>query len=775
MYYKMICNDIKKSKLTTATIAVFVFLAALLTATAAALIVNLFSSIDHMMAEAKAPHFMQMHSGELDRERLDAFADRDANIEACQVLEFLNIEGAEIAIGDETLADSIQDNGLSVQSTQFDYLLTLDGEIIEPSAGEIYVPVYYMTEGLAELGAQVKIHGTAFTIAGFIRDSQMNSALISSKRFLVSREDFEQLRQFGMLEYLIEFRFLDDSVTAAFENAYLEAGLESNGPPGITFPLIRVANAISDGMMIAVLILVSVLVIVVTFLCIRFTLLAKIETDYREIGVLKAVGIRVSGIKKLYLAKYGVIGAATSLLGFLGSLFLQQPLLANIRLYMGEGGNAVLGRELGLAGAFVIFLIIILYVNGILRCFRRISAAQAIRQGAPDEKSHSARKFRLSRNKLFPTDVFLGIKDVMARKKLYFTMLLVLIISTFILVVPQNIYNTISARSFMTYMGVGDCDLRLDLRQTDMDGIREKTELVAETMERDNNLADYTVLTSMMFDVKLDEQTTGRLKVELGDHQAFPIEYSIGGAPQDETEIALSALYADDLEKTVGDELILVVDGQEQQLVICGIYSDVTNGGRTAKALFQAKQHEILWSIIPVRLNDRAMLDESIRYYKENFPYARVSNIDDYIDQSFGSITAAIRSVSFASIAAAAVLTFLITLLFMKMLITKDRYSIAVLKASGFTNQAVRRQYLTRAAVVLIFGLIIGIVLSNTLGEAVGVAVISSFGASTFHFQIAPLFAYVLSPLLIGGCVCAAAILGCTDIKHLQISKFIKE
>lgn len=775
MYFKMIRNDVKKSKLITATIAVFVFLASLLTATAAALIVNLFSSIDHMMEEAKAPHFMQMHSGELDRERLDAFADSDSNIEAYQVLEFLNIEGAEIVIGSETLTESIQDNGLSVQSGQFDYLLSLDGEIIEPSPGEIYVPVYYMTEGLAELGEQVEMHGTTFTITGFIRDSQMNSSLISSKRFLVSQEDFEQLRQFGKLEYLIEFRFLDDTAAITFETAYLEAGLEANGPPAITFPLIRVANAISDGMMIAVLILISFLVIVVTFLCIRFTLLAKIETDYREIGVLKAVGIRVSGIKKLYLAKYGTIGAAASLLGFVGSLFLQQQLLANIRLYMGDGGNVSLGRLLGLAGACLIFLIIMFYVNGILRCFRKISAAQAIRQGAPAEKSRSARRFRLSRNRIFTTDVFLGIKDVMARKKLYFTMLLVLIISAFILVVPQNIYNTIAARSFTTYMGIGDCDMRLDLRQTDMDGIREKTELIAGTMERDSNLADYTVLTSMMFDVILDDQTTGRLKVELGDHQAFPIEYANGGAPQTETEIALSALYADDLEKKVGDELIVVVDGQEQRLTICGIYSDVTNGGRTAKAVFQAEEHDILWSIIPVKLNDRAMLEESLHYYKEHFPYARVSNIDDYIDQSFGSITAAIRRVSFASIAAAAVLTFLITLLFMKMLITKDRYSIAVLKASGFTNQAVRRQYLTRAAVVLVFGLVIGIILSNTLGEIVGVAVISSFGASFFHFQIAPLFAYVLSPLLIGSCVCAAAILGSSDIKHLQISKFIKE
>lgn len=69
----------------------------------------------------------------------------------------------------------------------------------------------------------------------------------------------------------------------------------------------KMINGITDGIMIAVLVLIGVLVIIVAFLCIRFTLLAKIEEDYKEIGVLKAVGMRVSQIKKLYLAKYGAI------------------------------------------------------------------------------------------------------------------------------------------------------------------------------------------------------------------------------------------------------------------------------------------------------------------------------------------------------------------------------------------------------------------------------------------------------------------------------------
>ena len=774
MYRKIIKNDIKKSKLITVTITAFILLAALLTSLAAALTVNLFGAIDNLMLEAKTPHFMQMHSGDIDMARLENFVDTQSNMEAFQVLEFLNIEGSEIILGDNSLDGSVQDNGLSVQSENFDFLLDLNGDIVYPADGEIYVPVYYMKEGQAAANDTVSIHGVTFTVAGFIRDSQMNSAMISSKRFLVSDNDFEKVRDFGKLEYLIEFRFTDSPSISAFTAAYIEAGLEANGPSPVTYALIQMANAITDGIMIAVLMLISLLVIVVTFLCIRFTLLAKVEEDYREIGVLKAIGLRVGNIKKLYMAKYGVIAAIACVLGFLSSLLLGEPLMENIRLYMGESDSAVLGFLFGILGAAIIFFVIVLYVNGVLRRFRKISAAQVIRFGAPQESSKTTRNFQLSKNRLFSRNIFLGIKDVLSRKKLYMTMLLVLVISSFIMIVPQNIYNTISARSFMTYMGIGECDIILGVRQTDTDHVSEKTVEIADAMAQDDSISKYTVLNSFMFDMYMDDGTTQRLRVELGDQSVFPIEYSSGRAPQTETEIALSTLNADDLEKTVGDEIVLVVDGVEKHLTICGIYSDVTNGGRTSKAIFETEQVDILWSSIPVALSDRSLIDTKVAEYRERFSFARVFN-DDYLDQSLGSMTAAIQKASYASIAVTILLSILVTLLFMKMLVAKDRYSIAVLKSIGFTSSDIRRQYVMRSIIVLALGIVIGTVLANTLGELVGVALISSFGASTFHFAINPLFAYLFSPLVIAACVYIATLLGVSDIRSLKISEYIKE
>lgn len=127
----------------------------------------------------------------------------------------------------------------------------------------------------------------------------------------------------------------DPSKLNQFEAAYKKAGLEVNGPNG-THRLFKLGNAMSDGMMISILLLISLLIVLMTFMCIRFTLLAKIEEDYKEIGVMKAIGLQSKEIKKIYLAKYAVISVIGSLCGYLISIPLSHVLLKNIKLFMGK-------------------------------------------------------------------------------------------------------------------------------------------------------------------------------------------------------------------------------------------------------------------------------------------------------------------------------------------------------------------------------------------------------------------------------------------------------
>jgi len=772
MYNRIIRNDMFRNKAITLATILFVAAAAMLVSLAAILVVNLSGALNTLMKQAETPHFMQMHKGEIDHARLTAFAEQNSNIDEFQVVEFLNIDSARISLGDHTLANSVQDNGFSVQSSQFDYLLDLDGNVITVSDGELYVPVNYMKDNTARIGNKAAVGGKEFIVAGFLRDSQMNSSLASSKRFLVSETDFAEIKDLGSMEYLIEFRLKDLSLLGAFEAAYTSASLEANGP-AVTYSLFTMMNALSDGMMIAVILLISMLVVVIAFMCIRFTLLAKIEEDYREIGVMKAIGLRVSDIKKIYMAKYVAIALIGSACGYALSFVFKGVLLENIRLYMGESEHASYADFFGIIGILLVSLAIMAYVNGVLRRFRKISAAEAMRFGISPEKPAGAKPITLSGNRLINTNIFLGIKDVLSRKKLYATMLAVLVISAFIIIVPQNLHNTISSKSFIQYMGIGNYDLRMDIQQAD--NISEKVAELEKTIKSDNTISKYAVLTTKTFKMITEGGLEENIKIELGDHSIFPIAYAEGTAPRSEEEIALSSLQADEMGKKVGDVITVVAEGKEKKLQVSGIYSDITNGGKTAKAVFADDSADAMWSIVAAELSDKSLIGGKVSEYAGSIGFAKVSNINEYVKQTFGSTITSVGQASNAAIIIALIITIMVTLLFMRMLIAKDKYSIAVMKAFGFTSSDFKVQYASRAVFVLIIGIAVGTLLANTLGELLAGAVISFFGVTTFQFEVDPVSAYLLSPFMLIGSVLIATIAGTSGAGQLNISEHIKE
>lgn len=604
--------------------------------------------------------------------------------------------------------------------------------------------------------------------------------LASSKRFLVSRSDFEALRESGSVEYLIQFRLRSLERLGAFATAYTQAGLEANGP-AVTYPLFRMMNALSDGMMIGLILLVSALVVAIAALCIRFTLLAKIEDDYAEIGVMKAIGLRVADIQRIYLTQYVFLAAAGSALGYGLSFAFRGPLLANIRLYMGGGGDDTLSPLLGLAGVALVFLSVILYVRGVLRRFRSISPAEAIRFSASRDTGAGSKRFGLKAAGFLGTNVYLGLKDVLSRKRLYATMLAVLSLATFIAIVPGNLYTTVSSSRFVSYMGIGQGDLYLGLQQAD--GLPEKAAALDKALGADGAIGRYVVLTTKTFAVRLDDGSTESLKVELGDQAVFPLEYVSGRAPRTPREISLSSLNAGGLGKKVGDTLYLSVGGSYERFTVTGIYSDVTNGGRTAKAAFRDDDAATMWVTIIAELASasgdsaarRELASAKATEYGTRFPYAKVADLGAYFGQVFGGTVQAIGKAVFAANAVALCLSALVTLLFMRLLVAKDRYPVAVLKAFGFTSADIRAQYAARALFVLIVGVLAGTLLANTLGEALVRLVIGMFGAASFRFVIDPLRAYLLSPLMTALAVVAATLVGTLDAGRLAISQNIKE
>lgn len=740
MLWKIVKADLARSKLINVTLTAFVCAAAMLFAAAAAIIVKLSGSVDALMTAAAAPDYMQMHAGEFDAARMARFAKESPLVRSYQTLTFLNIDGAAIRIGDTALSDSVQDNGLCVQSETFDFLVGNDGKALYPSAGEIYLPLCYAED--APVGGDVYVCGRRFTLAGFLRDAQMESSFASSKRFLVNPADYAALRAQGTEEYLIEFLLTDRAAAGRLETAYAAAGLEANGP-AVTYALFRLMNALSGGILAGAVILLGVILVWVAFLCIRFTLLAKLEEDRREIGVMRAIGLARGDIVRIYLGKYALIAALGCLLGLAFSVPARGLLLHNMRLYMDKAGAGFLSGACGALGAALLFVAITAYVRGVLRHAFRQPIPMALRACGAAKAAKGIAYRKLS---ALGVNAYLGLGDLFARRKLYGTFLLVLLLASFIVIVPQNLYTTVKSDSFIGYMGSGVCDMRIDLQQAE--DIAGKAVEIEAALASDPDVVKYAVFTTENHMLRMPDGSVESIHIDLGRHELFPAQYAEGGAPANEEEIALSALEAKALDKKTGDTLTLETLGVSRTLRVCGVYADITNGGKTAKALFPADAARAMRYMFAADFAP-AKADARIEAYRRAFAFAKVSDVEKYVGQTLGGSISAMRTAALASLLASLTVCMLITALFVKMLVLRDADTRAVLRAIGFTARDLRAQYMTRVCAVALLGFVLGALLANTLGERLAGALIVSLGASGLRFDAEPLRAYLLCPALL--------------------------
>ncbi len=753
MIRKMLKKDILRNKIIVVTLFLFIMLAALSISSAIGVIKEISSAMESLFEKANIPHFTQMHIGEIDQQAIDRFAAEHAElIESHQTGEMLNIDGANIFLGnnERSEADSIQQNAFVKQNTAFGFLLDMDNHVLQLNDGEIAVPVYHKQQYDLQIGDTVRIQSgnfsKEFTIVSFLRDAQMNVALAESKRFLVSESDWTALSEsIGDIEYLIEFR-LHNAVNdmGAFESLYLSAGLPQKGQ-SITYPLYRVINMVSDGIVAAVMILVAVLLVLIALLCLRFTMMAAIEEDYREIGVMRAIGIHHKEIGKLYLTKYVVMAAVACIGGYALSFIMNNIFTANINLYMGETEKTIFGRLLPILGAGFVFLAVVFFCQLVLRRFRRISAVEAIRTGSSQGSGKTGRKsFPLYKSKTSNVNIFLGIKEVSQHFKTYGLLCFVYTICMFLIILPLNMQNTIQSPDYITYMGVGRSDMRIDIQRGDMNSQYND---IMTYLQNDGEIDKYASFFTGMYEALGPDGMYERIRIESGDFSVFPLEYSQGSAPIRQGEIALSAMNADAFGKKIGETLTVLVNGQEQHLTVCGIYQDTTYAGKTAKAVLPHDPENILWYIVYMDIKDGADISAKMAEYTLAFSETQVNEVGEVVRQVMGSVIELLKSVTIFAVGIAIGIAALITAMFFKMLTAKESSQISIMRSIGFSMKDIQVQYITRAMIVLAIGIVLGTLLVGTLGQRLAALIIP--GVSNIQFMVNPFVAYLLCPMSI--------------------------
>lgn len=728
MKERLILNDCRNNKLVTAAIICFMAVSAALTGLSVLLFGSLLNSIDRLMEKAETPDFLQMHSGVIDISALEAFAASRQEVDRMQISTFLNLENGELSLGKHSLADNSQDNGLCVQNSSFDFLLDPEGNRIRVSPGYVYVPVCYRSEYEINTGDSMRIGTQELTIAGFLRDSQMNSMMASSKRFLVNEHDYERLKSLGDEEYLIEFKLQKGEDVNAFSTAYGDAGLPGNGPT-ITYPLIRLMNALSDGMMILVILLVSAVILVISILCIRYILLTSLEKDKREVGMMKAVGISRADIHGLYFSKFLILSVIGALIGMLCAFSVSIPLRRQMNELYGTPENMGLICLLSAAGILAVEGLILLSVHRTLKTTDKLTAVEA----------------------LYGTGRFEN------RKNRYLFIAVITAAAAALILIPQNIASTLSSPHFVTYMGIGSSQIRIDVRQSDNIGII--SESILNDIKLDEQVEGAVLMETRSYRVMTEDGREYSLLVENGDHSLYPVSYSEGRYPAGKDEIALSVLNASDLGLDIGDCVTVRMkqNGMEKTVRcrICGIYSDITNGGKTAKACFETSENSAppMWSVIYVTLKDPNGIVSWTEKYQDMFrsydASIRVTDISRYMNATYGQTITRIQKAAVLTMIASCLILAIVVLLFIRLTIWQERGDCSLKKALGFVSADIRFSYLKKSLIYILIGTAAGVFLGVIPGQNLAGMLLGSLGASGFQFIIDPVRTFIFVPALI--------------------------
>lgn len=793
LYLRYGTNDLRKNKGVNIALAVVLILSAFLMATGSMVMERLVGSINQLFEQAKPPHFLQMHKGEYDEAALARFAAQHPEIDGWLVEEMLGFDSSALTWRREatgasgSLSASLIDNLFVTQNDGFDLLIDLDGGVPEPTAGQVYVPVAYQQEFALQPGDELTVRtadgARTMTVAGFVRDSQMASSLSSATRFLVSEADFSSLTRAGggTPEIIVEYRLTDPGQATAFQTAYeSDASLPRNGQ-AVTYDMIRMINAFSDGLVAIALVFVSLLLIAIALLNLRFVISGTLEDQVREIGVMKAIGLPDRAIRRLFLTKYSVMTLLACLVGGALAIGATRILTAGIQVNYAAAPVGVWTFAIPLLALAAVYGIVVAICSGVLAGVRRIEVVNALVHGSTlDERQtarRAARQAKLAQRTSLasgdPTrlNTRLALTDLRADARQWALIPLVFFLAAVLMTLPTNLLSTFSSPRFVTYMGAPESDLRADLQfspAVDAD----RTALLA-AMDADPRLDDVRAYANVLYETPGPEGWE-TLRVEVGDYTGGTVSY-VSGAKPGPGEIALSYLNANQHHLKPGDTMQVRRDGVTADVRVSGVYQDVTSGGFTAKMqgdVTGGATGYVIYADAVEGADPAALASE----YDAAFPEASVIPMREYVQQTLAYVTDAFFSAAVIAFGFGLGVAVLITCLFLKLRLTRERRSMGVLSAIGFSASEIIAQIRLKTLVAVAAGTLLGLLFAATAGEALvgGVLALAGMGIAQLHFIINPWLVLLAYPVLLIGAGYLGSVLLTAPLRAADKSSWLR-
>lgn len=781
MFFHILKRDLKRKKTMNIILLLFIILATMFLSSSVNNLVAVSGAIDHFMEISKVPDFMIVALTDGKEDAIEDFLKKGQGISEYETLKGLTAGDEQITITEcgqqEEKTIYEKTNTLMIQAVSEDFLKVFvmgDGKLPSKS-GEIAIPKLEADNNSLQVGDKLSIKieevEQEFTVTAIVKDAAFGTSFMGFKRLMISQEDFEKYSQQENLVYvnLYNINYQDEE---AFQNDWKKCNFSTiSSVEKDTFKMCYVM----DMLMAGVLIVVSVCLILISILVLRFTIVFTLQEDYKEIGIMKALGMKDRGIKGLYLVKYTALSIVGATIGFFlsipfGDMLLQQ-VIVNIEVEKAEQNFMI-----NLLFAILIVGIVLLFCNSGAGKLKKFSAMDAIRSGSDGERFRANNHLRLWKRTQMKPYFYLALNDIFSSMKRFGILAVTFCLGTMLILLPLSAVSTLKDDSIISIFSMCPSDAYVDNGKAEQyiaDKDRER--VLADLQEMEDTLLEHGIVALTGVDMGYNIPCYSNDPEELFNYFAlqemgnWDRHYKVleGREPELPNEMMITELTAEKMGVEIGDSIYFNLSEGTKDFIITGTFQSLMNLGMGYRMSRSAQLDESYYSgifSIQVEVEDMES-EEVVEKLKEIFPdYKVYNNAREFINRIIGDLTKQMDVMILFIAGIVLLINSLITVLLMKTIMTKEQGDIALLKSIGFADRAVRGWQMARIMIILVMAILMGTVLSNLSAPFVMGPIFAMMGANKIDLIMNPLEAYVLYPLLlltvtgISAYICAGAV-----------------
>jgi len=757
MFLRILQKDLRRKKTMNIILFLFIVLATMFVASGINNVVTVMNGTDYYMDKAGVGDYIVLTMGDGAVGALDEMLEKEKSIKGYRLEQV--VFGAQNYMT-KTDGSALESKNTSIfQSIESATITFFDKEnnpITEIEQGHMYVTGTVMEKNNLQPGDVIRLNHNGveqeFVLDGLAKDALLGSDFMGNTRFLMNDADMQKLLANETIyeHYRGEICYFDTDDVKALKAALTEVTNIGFDGPRSTIKLAYVMD-----MIIAFIVLIlSVCLIIVSFVVLKFTITFTITEEFREIGVMKAIGLSNGKVRSLYIVKYLLMSVVGAIVGFFASIPFGKLLLDSVSKKMMLGNDNAL--FINFLGSVLVVCVIVLFAYLCTGKVKKATPVDAIRSGQTGERYKNKTVLRIQK---CPTGnaLFMALNDVLSSPKRFLSIIISFGLCTLFVLILVNTTATMKSDKLIYTFGT-----KSDLYFTDsklMDamggGSREETLLYIDELEKKLTEAGMPaeICLEMIYKYPITFQGNDYiLTCQQGlNTEASEYKYIEGVTPESKDEISITPQISEMLGVKIGDTITIRFGEQDVECMVTAYHQTMNQLGEIIRLHEDAPtDFRFVAGTLHFQINFLDNPDvEEIELRKERikklFDNDKVMNATEFCIDCV-QVAGTMESVQLLLLGITLVVVMLVTILMERSFIADEKGQIAILKAIGFRDSAIIKWHVYRFGLVGLLAVILAAVCSIPMTELCINPIFGMMGAVDIDYNIEPLQIFLLYP-----------------------------